>query len=665
MINKYIKQAKQNDRQKSGAFIKLRLLPTFLLIVTFLLLVGCENKLSTQRGSISGLVTDSAGRIIEEAIITSHRSLFKAETNKKGLYTLTSLDVGSHRLMVEKNGYFLASRTIDLGYGQVLEGINIQVEALEKMITFAASRRETARIVLEVNCKEPMSVWAGWREIGSARLQTPPTEKALQHQIVLSGLFPHASYLIEIEGVAADGRRYISSQETFKTLSRDDVPGAPDAVSHISVTQGGAGALLQWQYTGLDPIQGFRVFRRQDGSALRLLFNEQVVTSSYASIVDETTAPGRFYTYALQCVDLDGNVSSYSENVSIIPAGKIREDITWTKALSPILINGDIIVPAGRTLKLEPGVTVSFSAEDAGRTGFSPMFCEMIVEGTVIADGTAAEPIKFISGSSLPGKRDWYGLRVIAARTQNMSILKNIIIAGAEHGVALHDAEVTLENYTARYCERGLSLNGASGTVLLNLSFEDCETGFAAENTWYCSATNLTANNCGIGAVLTGNSYFALNQFDVRNSRDLAVKVVDRNSPILRNGVLHSFKTGLLAGGASGDFQYLTVDAAAGVLVDGADVALIRNNIIVNRENPGTGFGIEEKTLGRSYQYNNIFGFLQATVNCDQLGAIIINADPQFVGSVNGKFDYSLQGSSPLVTASDQGTQIGAYGSDG
>ncbi len=641
-----------------------RVAVALLLFCSLMALVGCENKMHTQRGSVSGLVTDSVGNSIKGALVSSHRSLYKAETDENGKYTFTSLDVGSHRLMVERNGYYLASKTIDLGYGQVLEGINIKVETLGDMITFSAFRRETKSIMLEVNCQEPMSVWAGWRETGSARLQTQPTAVALRHQITLSGLFPNSEYLIEIEGQTADGRRFISTRETFKTVAIEDMPGAPEVVSQISVTQSNGGPLLQWKYTGLDPLEGFRIFRGQNGGSMTLLHDEKMVFASQESITDDTTVPGRLYHYAVQTVDLDGNVSSYSENVSIVPAGRIAEDTMWTRALSPISISGDLIVPAGRTLTIEPGVTVSFSSEDAGRTGFSPLICEMIVEGTLIADGSLQEPVKLISASSSPGRGDWNGLRIISTRTQNPSSLKHLIVSGAETGVALYDAPVTLENFTARYCQEGLSLNGASGTVLLNMVFEDCTTGFSAENTWYCSASNLMVKGGTTGVLMAGNSHFSLSSFDIRETRDVALRVVDRASPALRNGLLQSFKTGLLIGGASGEFKYLTVDAAAGILVDGADVPVIKNCIIVNRQNPGSGYGIEEKTLGRTYQYNNIFGFLQATLNCDQLGAPIINADPDFVGGSSSNYSYQLRASSPVIAASDQGGQLGAYGSD-
>lgn len=639
-----------------------RLLAVLLLAALFL--AGCENKMGTQRGVVSGTVTDMNGHLITGAVVTSHRSLFKAETDEKGNYSFTSLDVGSHRLKVERNGYFLASKTIELGYGLVQEGINFKLEPLDNMISFIVSRRGSNDAVIDITCQETMSVWIGWRERHSARVQTQPTQVLAQHQVILAGLFPGADYLFEVEGLTADGRRFISAPGTFKTVPYGDIAGAPDAVASFKVAQGSSGPVLSWHYSGIDPVSGFRVYRGEGDGNLALIKDERMVFAVEESFADDDTVPGRLYRYAVQAVDLDGNVSSMSASLNIVPAGRISEDLVWKKSWSPIALNGDLIVPAGRTIKIEPGVTVRFSSSDEGRTGYRPEICELIVEGTLVAEGSLAEPIRFISAAALAGRTDWDGIRMVPGAGQNQSILRHLVISGAEKGLTIYNGDYQIDNVTARYCQTGIALQGASGTALLDMTFEDCDSSFKAESTYNCSLQNVMVRGGQTGLSLAGNSNFSLAEFDVRNVREVAVKVVDRTAPRLRNGLLQSMKTGLLIGGCSGDFQYITVDAAGGVVVDGADVQNLKNCILVNRQQPGTGYGIEEKTLGRSYVYNNIFGFLQATRNCDQLGAPIINADPRFVGGNASEYDYHLKADSPLISASDRNGQPGAYGSD-
>ncbi len=654
-----------NFKIQSGVTVRIFKSLTFLALgFVFFSLVGCENKMHTQRGSIGGLVTDAEGNRVTGAVVTSHRSLFKAETDEKGYYTFTSLDVGSHRLKVERNGYFLASKTVDLGYGQVLEGINIQVEPLEEMIRHNVISKTTENAVIEVICREPMSVWAGWREKSSMRLQTPPTEVALRHTIELKGLFANSHYLVEIEGLTADGRKFVSPQITFKTVARGDIPGDPSAVENMKIAQSLTGPAITWEYTGIDPVQGFRVYRSINREPQQQLADETMVYSEQMFFTDSGTFPGNFYEYYVQAVDLEGNVSSMSQKVSIVPAGKIVQDIRWNKELSPIHLNGDLYIPAGRTLTIDADTTVVFADEDAGRTGFSPLICEMTVEGTLKAKGTVDAPVRFISGASVPSRRDWDGIRIVATDGQEPSELQHVLVSGAEKGISINSSSSLISDILARFCQTGISLQGASGTTLMNIRAEDCDTGFLAESTWFSSVENLTVTDSIKGVELNGNAGLSLSRFAIMRAREFGLKAVPRSDVKLRNGLISSFKTGMIVGGASGDYQYLTIDAPAGIIVDGADVPIIRNCIIVNRQIPGTGYGIEEKTLGRTYQYNNIFGFLQPTRNCDQLGAPVINADPLFIGGSAESYDYRLRSQSPIISASDKGGQPGAYGSD-
>lgn len=625
---------------------------------------GCENQMSTQRGVISGLVLDDSGNRITGAMVTSHRSLFRAETDKNGRYEFTSLDEGSHRLSVDRDGFYIASKTVELGYGQVLEDIDILVENLPDLIQWQIVVKETNRVVVDVECAESMSIWAAWREVGSSRLQTHPTEFMRQHQVELTGLFPGAEYQLQIEGQTNDGRKFVSEANTFKTVHRGDVAGAPSMPEDFKVRQSSQGPMLSWLYKGLDPLEGFRIYKSVDAGSMNLLYDEKYIFAAQNSITDEMVDPGKLYAYAIQAVDLEGNVSSLTTEIRIIPSGRTKENLVWRKSWNPINVNGDLIVPAGKTLTLEPGVNIVFSATDEGKTGYNPEFCEFIVEGALLAEGTAAEAIRMINSSSSPTRADWDGIRIIADKNQTPSILKYVEVAGAENGLAIYNSSTEVSQFTARYCQTGVSLHGSVGINLDFVACVDCDTGLLVENTFNCQVGNLQATGADIGVQLQGNTNFKLEKFAIRAARKVAVKTGDRAGLIMRNGVMHSYATGLDAGGAISDYQYLTVDSLNGIIVNGADVPVIKNNIIINRQNPGTGNGIEDKTLGRSYAYNNIFGFYQATFNCNQDGGPILNLDPLFIGGIDADFDYHLKAESPVVSASDRGGQPGAYGSE-
>ena len=374
----------------SKAFKWVRPFVAFAMLMMLIGLLGCENQMSTKRGVISGMVMDSNGNRIIDAIVTSHRSLFKAATDENGRFEFTSLDVGTHRLSVSRDGYYLASKTVDLGYGQELTGVNIEVEPLPEMISFSLTKRETNRAIIDIICKEPMSVWIAYREKLSADINTPPTQIAKTHQITLNNLIPGADYLLKLK------ERLLMAENLKLTVEALELFLIMICLAHqihrliFAVNQSQTGPVLTWNYNGIDPIQGFKLYRAIEDDQMEVLFDETFIMGNQTSFTDELTEPGKRFSYALRAVDLDGNVSSITEKLSIFPAGKLESDIVWKKLWSPIFIDGDIHIPAGKKLTIEPGVVVKISEEDGSQSGYSPSMCEFIVEGTFIASGTSA-----------------------------------------------------------------------------------------------------------------------------------------------------------------------------------------------------------------------------------------------------------------------------------
>src|SRR5262245_55291567 len=70
-----------------------------------------------------------------------------------------------------------------------------------------------------------------------------------------------------------------------------------------------------------------------------------------------------------------------------VPPGSLTSQ-TWNAAGSPYILTGDVLVPSGQTLQIDPGTVVQFAATDAASTGIDATKVELKVQGSLIVAGT-------------------------------------------------------------------------------------------------------------------------------------------------------------------------------------------------------------------------------------------------------------------------------------
>ncbi|UCE36904.1 MAG: Ig-like domain-containing protein [Thermoplasmata archaeon] len=85
-------------------------------------------------------------------------------------------------------------------------------------------------------------------------------------------------------------------------------------------------------------------------------------------------------------------------------SGSITLNTIWYQTDSPFIVTGDVTVEPGVTLTIEPGVEVKFDG-----------LYSLIVNGTLIAQGTPGSPILFTSNQGVPAKGDWHRIRLHGA----------------------------------------------------------------------------------------------------------------------------------------------------------------------------------------------------------------------------------------------------------
>jgi len=128
-----------------------------------------------------------------------------------------------------------------------------------------------------------------------------------------------------------------------------------------------------------------------------------------------TPSEARVYTGVLHVASTSSNaphkriaLRGVGVSGAIVPGGDVSG--TWTRAESPYTVTGDIAVPRGRALTIEPGVEVKF----AGHFGLTVGY-----RATLTALGTADEPILFMPIDTEEG---WFGIRFV--NTGNEDVLQ-------------------------------------------------------------------------------------------------------------------------------------------------------------------------------------------------------------------------------------------------
>ena len=122
------------------------------------------------------------------------------------------------------------------------------------------------------------------------------------------------------------------------------------------------------------------------------------------------------YTIISKAVDNQNTAEPPGHNISITvdnqfetTAGELLADETWS---GQVQLTGDVIVPEGITLTLLPGTTIAMPAlSDSTYSGSNTSKTELIINGSLLAEGTQSQPIVLTSNrgeGSAAG--DWQGI---------------------------------------------------------------------------------------------------------------------------------------------------------------------------------------------------------------------------------------------------------------
>ncbi|MHB8894638.1 MAG: right-handed parallel beta-helix repeat-containing protein [Candidatus Geothermincolia bacterium] len=247
-------------------------------------------------------------------------------------------------------------------------------------------------------------------------------------------------------------------------------------------------------------------------------------------------------------VTIDGSLPTTS--------GTLSADETWS---GTVTVSGDITVPAGTTLTIQPGTVISFAAlGDDQNGGLKTTLAELIVNGSLVAQGTAASPIILTSTSSAAEKGDWQGIRFLPAATGSSLALAYVTIENAATGVAIEangdTVAISISHCTVRHMtEDGVYLY-ALGAAKVTLEISDSEVYDLLKKGLHCYTNGSTAE---VNGTIEGNL--------VRNTVETGIYIHNiytrgaRARYTLRGNTVQDCGNGIYAHSEQGDLTFTAI----------------------------------------------------------------------------------------------------------
>ena len=243
-------------------------------------------------------------------------------------------------------------------------------------------------------------------------------------------------------------------------------------------------------------------------------------------------------------------------------SGIISSKTTWSATDSPFQVTGHVTVASGVTLTIEPGVTVKF---DSGKT--------LIIDGTLVAQGTSSDGITFTSSAVSPAAGDWGYIKFNSSSTGTTFDGNGDYVSGS-----------ILEHCIVEYAGSYAGSGGFDYYVL---------------GAPYINSCTFTNNNGEVGAWRsTGSGYDSVKITDSNFTQNDGTAIRARNATITGNTITYNTE-GVSFRGYSGSVitnivtdNVITHNTGNGIFgsFDEGEVTTISGNQI--RDNGGVGVQI-------------------------------------------------------------------------
>lgn len=567
---------------------KIRYILTLLLLIVVLAHAGCMNSESTGRGGISGMVTDSYGNPLSGVKIACPEGATMSDVYGKWL--LESLPAQTTELRVTRQKYQTQTRSVEVVSGETVENIIFALASAGDIfdIQVTSVTSTTAAVIFYTRQKA-----YGYVKYGRSALleesTNSETEAVFTHQYNLSGLVPASTYRLKCMATDAAGRTLESEVITFNTPYTLR-PEAPTGLSLSKVTNSNI-IKIDWNTVVGADFTGFKLYRSESSQG-PFAHVGSVKQNSYS---DNEVSPGIKYYYRITSLAGTGEESSPSAIASFLMPGVMSMNAVWRAQDSPYQLTDDLTVAPGVSLAIDKGVRVDISRRDQWDSDSADDIIELRVQGTLILQGTADQPVVMTSGSGSPAAGDWQGIVFDVAADLGGSLIKGLHLSFAEYGLdgLAGLPQVTASRFTS--CRvAGVRCRAARSAVRIdNLYIDSCASGLLVrDNNVDVTLADNQVLRCVYGIVCRDNKYAEIesNKISFSGVTGLDVGNIGAASIVRFNTVgWGSTGTGLICRG-NDEIRRNTLHANIGIEIRDKAQAVIRSNLLlVDNLRNGTG----------------------------------------------------------------------------
>lgn len=273
---------------------------------------------------------------------------------------------------------------------------------------------------------------------------------------------------------------------------------------------------------------------------------------------------------------------------------------TWTLANSPYNLIGDVSIPSGSSLVIDPGVTV-----------YAMGNYRINALGNLLANGTPADSIRFMNGQADPNAL-WVGIRL--ENPTEASSISHCYIENASYGVNSVNSPVVIYFNRFNKNQKGMQLYGigsanpAGMDVHHNIIERSIQNGIliAQNSNAHVHFNELRYNG-------TGTQYMAAIQLSNQSAGGA-------NNPVIEyNHIHHNFKQGITAWdivGANAIQPYIHHNIIefnlTGIYLLNAsgyvEENIIAHNFITGDTNSGAGVMVAGATSAPYFERNQVYG---------------------------------------------------------